>query len=192
MFYADNLTGEETMFDWSMSNYRKWMNNTLINIFPDSIKSAIVAVPKHHRGLKFVNSTITEYTKDVSSRDKVWLPSFREVFGTIENVRSSVSGESLTQTVKLFDNNSIGKSYAGILTYMDQSYNRCTFNYLNNNESYMLWTRDAWQKVARYNASGYNVTTMLTTISSKQISSVAPGSIAVEGTQQLFMFGFCL
>ena len=78
---AKNLLDKERMIGdardcqggWPDTHMRAWLKDSVLPMFPDAVRLNIRAVKKY--------SYASYYSKTVSSSDKIWLPSRKEVFG---------------------------------------------------------------------------------------------------------------
>lgn len=106
---------------WSGSDIRQWLNNTfLYNNIPENLRSAIVEVKK--TSYEFSYDTASMYISSV--KDKIWMPSFKEIMGDVtNNLLTSVTNAQYdalvnTQSFNFADN---GFKNEGIRVYTGTS-----------------------------------------------------------------------
>ena len=64
--------------DWPASDMRAWLQDSILPLFPDAVRSNIKEVKKYSKS--------SSDRGTISSTDKIWIPSLREVF-EIEKLR---------------------------------------------------------------------------------------------------------
>jgi hypothetical protein len=64
---------------WGKSSMREWLNNTVYDALPDELRENIVGVKKYYR-----NNAFGDDATIVNVVDKVFLASFKELYGYVE------------------------------------------------------------------------------------------------------------
>lgn len=86
---------------WYNSSMREFLNNTFLNNLPTSLKNGIVAVEKYT-----VTTIANQLSLNYKTRDKIWIPSFKEFFGEPSEYNTETVGTHYTPflgaNVKMF------------------------------------------------------------------------------------------
>lgn len=107
-FYASAGTNQNKAgFNWKASSLRTFLNEEFIKAFPSNIKNAIIAVPKYSCGL--IDDDYSQVASDIQTRDKIWVPSVRELLYGVTGLSSTVAYR------KTMDNVSLGMTYSNVL-----------------------------------------------------------------------------
>lgn len=101
---------EDKGVGWRDSTLRAWLADDLMDELPDELADAIVAVDKR------TNPVIGSGTSQITTSDKLWLPSFSEVTGS---TRSDGSYEEEGDQYQLFVDEEVGTAQADILAVSD-------------------------------------------------------------------------
>lgn len=108
--------------NWKDSKVREYLNSDeFLSIFPEVIRNAIIAVPKFSCSYYLAEGDPTEdeLMSDVQTRDKIWMPSLREIIGD-RSILLGQDGSGSYTTNALYkktcmDNSELGISYKNVL-----------------------------------------------------------------------------
>lgn len=68
-----------TEFGWGTSDLRKWLQGTVLSVFPYILRNRLASVKKQQRVWK---KTLTGWKPDIqTTEDRLWIPDYSEIFG---------------------------------------------------------------------------------------------------------------
>lgn len=125
--YNEQITDIDTC-GWRNSLTRSYLNSDQFRSnrgIPQFLWDAIIPVPKFSVGVKMTQVAVTTFyptqlVENQETRDKIWIPSLKELMGDssrkiISTVDASPYAEIPSRIRKLMDNSSWGLSYADVL-----------------------------------------------------------------------------
>lgn len=124
---------------WSNSSVRKWLNEDfLINGIPEPIKSCIVSVTK--KTYEYNNTMGVKYISSV--RDKVWMPSLKEILGEIPDSERSEAVDYLYTNLTPSINNTGKIQYDTFNNFISglEPYT-VEYNGIHYDKAYTTWDR---------------------------------------------------
>ncbi|MBR4165759.1 MAG: InlB B-repeat-containing protein, partial [Lachnospiraceae bacterium] len=103
--------GEGSFGGWEYSEMRSWLNETFLPFFPQPVRKAIKPVTKYSSYFDVEAAEAAEdydhlYIVEQTTTDEIWIPSFREVFGAMDDVEGGFPLERIGPTyTELFRTN---------------------------------------------------------------------------------------
>lgn len=131
---------EMKLCNWYNSNIREYLNNTLLNTLPPSLRNGIVLVKKYSATV--LNAS--QISKNYTTRDKIWIPSYYEFFGdpTAEET-VGMHYPTLGEGVSLITQYENTYSYAPLLRSKELDITQYPNSSMDTRYCYFSWPRIA-------------------------------------------------
>ncbi len=168
----------ENAIQWETSHIREYLNNTFFDTLPECLKNGIVSVKKYSQ--HFIGD---QQSRNYITRDKIWIPSWKEFFGD----------PALAETVGTHYSLSLGENMPFFKTYNSSDGDMHLRTKAPNKETNYGGQRCWFYYPRRSHGSGWSYQAEQP-VGYKKTKAVATGTdvFADAATSLYILIGFCL